>query len=721
MDIEDIVKSKDIVLKNEPLLKKFVIDLVDTYPTTPQEFEKECKVIRRRYKFLPRKIDMIYMYRRLIASGELKMDETLDRLMTKKLTRKSSGVEVITVLTSPYPEYMKNGKKIRQKFSCGKNCAYCPLEGEVRLNCSNLGVVKKDEKFTYIRLQSKENIEEVRVITNLILNNKKEIQIGASYDYDDETKEFTIRVLHKFAEEVENEEELMAVKIEQPRSYISTEPAVRRANANNFDAVFQFYDRAQSLHVCGHIIDKIEVIVLGGTWSHYPVPYQEEFIRDIYYSANTFYDEIKRERLSLEDEIFLNQSAKSRIIGLTLETRPDCINKYEIRRFRKYGCTRVQLGVQHIHDDVLKKIDRGCYTDDTKKALYLLKQNGYKVDIHLMPDLYGSTYEKDMDMFNRLLGIKSYNECKNSRLMKITKLFLFTFAFIGFFAIITNFTRGLIALIPYMLVIVLSIKHFITDDYDIVEYKLTEPELQADQWKIYPTEVVRWTKIYDLYFSGEYKPYAEEINPETGNKKIVDLILHAKTNVFPWIRLNRVIRDIPTTEIFGGNQNISLRGQLQKELIRRGTPCKCIRCREIKTRKIDPENVRLMVRKYDDNGADEYFISYESKDNSIIYGFCRLRLNHSTEDVLFDELKGSALIRELHVYGLMVPHNSKKSKTQHFGFGKKLLKVAENIAENNEFKKISVISGIGVREYYAKNGYYQEGTYMCKHLANYYT
>ena len=127
-----------------------------------------------------------------------------------------------------------------------------------------------------------------------------------------------------------------------------------------------------------------------------------------------------------------------------------------------------------------------------------------------------------------------------------------------------------------------------------------------------------------------------------------------------------------------------------------------------------------MVRKYDDNGADEYFISYESKDNSIIYGFCRLRLNNSTEDVLFDELKGSALIRELHVYGLMVPHNSKKSKTQHFGFGKKLLKAAENIASNNKFKKISVISGIGVREYYAKNGYYQEGTYMCKHLPNYY-
>ena len=419
----------------------------------------------------------------------------------------------------------------------------------------------------------------------------------------------------------------------------------------------------------------------------------------------------------MEDEIILNQLAKSRIIGLTLETRPDCINKYEIRRFRKYGCTRVQLGVQHIHDDVLRKIDRGCYTEDTKKALYLLKQNGFKVDIHLMPDLYGSNYEKDMNMFNRLLGIEKMDVWNNSRLVKIFKVALAYCFLLWYIKLFMGHQFALIVSIPYIILTLFSINHFINSDYDIINYKLTEPELQADQWKIYPTEVVRWTKIYDLFFSGEYKPYAEEINPETGNKKIVDLILHAKTNVYPWIRLNRVIRDIPTTEIYGGNQNISLRGQLQQELIRRGTPCKCIRCREIKTRKIDPENIRLMVRKYEDSRADEYFISYESLDCSIIYGFCRLRLNHSNENIFFNELKNSALIRELHVYGLMTPHGSKSdSSTQHFGFGRKLLKVAENISANNKFKKISVISGIGVREYYKKNDYHQSGTYMCKYL-----
>ena len=185
------------------------------------------------------------------------------------------------------------------------------------------------------------------------------------------------------------------------------------------------------------------------------VQYQEEFIRDIYYSANTFYDDIKREKFSLENEIVLNQSAKSRIIGLTLETRPDAINKYEIRRFRKYGCTRVQLGVQHIHDDVLKKINRGCYTKDTKKALFLLKQNGYKVDIHLMPDLYGSTYEKDMDMFDRLLGIEKIEQCCETNYIRYFKLFLYLLFYLKLNYLILGIVINI--LIPQIIVVLCSI------------------------------------------------------------------------------------------------------------------------------------------------------------------------------------------------------------------------------------------------------------------------
>ena len=166
---------------------------------------------------------------------------------------------------------------------------------------------------------------------------------------------------------------------------------------------------------------------------------------------------------------------------------------------------------------------------------------------------------------------------------------------------------SLIFIIPLLI-------YFYRNIYNISCYNLVSPKLQADQWKIYPTAVVRWTKIYEMFKSGEYKPYAEEINPKTGRQKIIDLILHVKSMVFPWIRLNRVIRDIPNSEIYGGNSNVCLRQHLLKLLKDEGKQCMCIRCREIKTRKLDTNNIHLTIRKYNDNNANEYFISYESKD-----------------------------------------------------------------------------------------------------------
>ena len=381
-----------------------------------------------------------------------------------------------------------------------------------------------------------------------------------------------------------------------------------------------------------------------------------------------------------------------------METRPDCINKHEIIRFRKYGCTRVQLGVQHIDDTILKNIGRGCYTKDTINALYLLKQNAFKIDIHLMPDLYTSSYEQDEIMFNTLLGINSLTLNYNKYNISIILCLLIIF---------TN---------EYFILLFIVYIYIYSPKYEINNYDLISPKLQADQWKIYPTEVVRWTKIYDLYFSGKYKPYAEEINPDTGRKKIVDLLVNAKSKVFPWIRLNRVIRDIPNTEIYGGNSNISMRDYLKTVLKQQGKTCDCIRCREIKNKKLNKDNIKLVIRKYNDNNADEYFISYESKDKKIIYGFCRLRLNKTNDNIYFNELKNAGLIRELHVYGLMVPHNCKNSKTQHFGFGKKLLNVAEDLAKINKFNKVAVISGIGVRKYYEKNGYSLINSYMVKYI-----
>lgn len=701
MDIESTIK--DLINRKNHIFDNIDIDKLDNYvryiisnkPLNNNQFNKLCNKARKLYKIQPKKSQIVHYYRKLISEKKVKLDENLDNLMIKKLVRKSSGVQIITVLTSPFPRYMVNGVMKEQKFSCGHNCAYCPKEIEVNIDCS-VKNINKFNTYTIIELQTLDNLDKIRVITYISFkDNLQKVYILDSINFKDNT--FSVKILNKYTKFFSKNIKCIATKIEQPRSYISTEPAVRRANQNNFDCVKQFFDRAISLQICGMIIDKLEILVLGGTWSHYPVKYQEEFIRDIYYAANIFYLK-ERTKFSLKKEIFINQKSQCRIIGLTLETRPDCINKYEIKRFRNYGCTRVQLGIQHIDDTILKNIERGCYTKDTINALYLLKQNGFKIDIHLMPDLYTSSYQKDKQMFDQILGINNISQNNKDNYRYLILLFPILYYF------------------PILGLLFLIIFWFYYPKYKIYNYNLVAPKLQADQWKIYPTEVVRWTKIYDLYFNGKYKPYAEDINPLTGRKKIIDLLIDVKSKVFPWIRLNRVIRDIPNTEIFGGNSNISMRDELQRLLKEEGKKCDCIRCREIKNRKLDKNNIKLVIRKYNDNQADEYFISYESKDENIIYGFCRLRLNKTNNNIYFKELINSALIRELHIYGLMVPHNSSNSKTQHFGFGKKLLKVAENIAKSNNFKKIAVISGIGVRQYYHKNGYSLVNSYMIKYL-----
>ncbi len=339
---------------------------------------------------------------------------------------------------------------------------------------------------------------------------------------------------------------------DQPRSYLHDEPSVLRANQNSFDPVLQFTDRAATLAMNGHPVDKIELLVLGGTWSSYPTAYQEEFVRDLFYAANTFYQRQKRPRMSLAEEQRRNETETCKIIGLTLETRPDTITVEELRRFRRYGCTRVQLGVQHTADKILKKINRGCKSADTVRAIALLKDSCYKIDIHLMPNLPGSNVESDLAMFDHVL-------------------------------------------------------------YDHT--------MQVDQWKIYPCETVPWTVIKQWYESGKYVPYPE---PE-----LFELLMDVKTRVHPWIRLNRVIRDIPSQYILGGHNAPNMRQDLAAELIRRGGKCcSCIRCREVGA---DPhravERAILTERRYEGSGAPEIFLSFETPDEAqTLCGFLRLRL-----------------------------------------------------------------------------------------------
>lgn len=433
----------------------------------------------------------------------------------------------------------------------------------------------------------------------------------------------------------------------QPRSYLSKEPAVQRANRNNFDAIDQMLDRLNTLAMNGHEIDKLEIIIEGGTFTEYPEEYLETFIRDMIYVANTYYDDIKRVKLDIEKEIEINENSKIRIIGICCETRPDCIvleKEKWLKNFRKWGITRVQIGVQHIDDYILKKINRGHKLEDSIKAIKILKDNCFKVDIHIMPDLPGSSLESDKNM---------------------------------------------------------------------MWYLYNSNNLQPDQMKIYPCEVVPWTVIEKWYNEGTYQPYATK-QP----KEFVNLIKEFILNCPPWIRLPRVVRDIPLNYISGGNKTTNLR-QLVEDMIKRDKKmCMEMRYRECGRHKVySRENAELVVRDYQGSKGHDYFISFESPNRVALFGFLRLRFPKNSKDIVFDELKNTALIRELHVYGSMLPVGVKKKNIpQHTGLGKMMLQKAEEIALEMNYKKIAVISGIGVTKYYKKFGYKQEDNYMIKNL-----
>lgn len=255
-------------------------------------------------------------------------------------------------------------------------------------------------------------------------------------------------------------------------------------------------------------------------------------------------------------------------------------------------------------------------------------------------------------------------------------------------------------------------------DYVMFNKILTDPDLQADQWKIYPCEIVPWTVIKKWFEDSKYKPY--------GESELYKLLIYVKEKVHPWIRLNRVIRDIPSQYILGDGNIPNIRQYLAIKMKEKGLKCNCIRCREIGLckdiikKKNAIQNAILVIRDYKASGGTEYFISFESPDKSLICGFCRLRLCCNQSNIIFPELNGCALIRELHVYGNLIKTTNKTDKdVQHIGFGKRLLETAEGIALKNGYSKIAVISGIGAQYYYHKNGYKLldgKGEYMGKNL-----
>ena len=487
----------------------------------------------------------------------------------------------------------------------------------------------------------------------------------------------------------------------QPKSYLSSEPAMLRALKYNFDIRGQIRDRINAYIKTGNIqlnsnSSKMEIILSGGTWESYPYDYRKLVMNEIYWAANTYDDKVPREILSIEEEIKINETTKFRVIGMTLETRPDFITKHSIKDYRRWGVTRIQIGVQHYDDSILDKINRDCLTSHTIKSIKLLKQTGFKIVCHLMPDLPGSNPELDKWMFDQAIN---------------------------------------------------------------------NQELQFDDVKVYPCVVCKSSDpnlivnsdIADWYNNKTYIPYAEQ-----DITKLTDVLKYYKQNIQPWVRIQRLVRDIPEQSIVLGHKHKSnLRQIIHEQMKKEGIKCRCIRCMEVgdKDQLLDLDSLQIVVRSYLASDSMEYHITIESNSKSnigsydwwkytwfcVIYyilliftgkktwwegnlntyecvvGFCRLRLDSNPGGGFIKELESCALIRELHVYGqsLGIGNNGNNKSTQHKGYGKLLIKTAEEISIQNGFTKTAIIAGVGTREYYRnKCGYHLEGTYMNKSLIN---
>lgn len=456
---------------------------------------------------------------------------------------------------------------------------------------------------------------------------------------------------------------------DMPRSYLSNEDAIKRASSVHFIAAEQVWVRFRALELNGHPIDKIEFRILGGTFSCYEHPVADAFIRDLYYAANTYYDPVpRREPLPLQKEQELNTVATIHVVGLGVETRPDEIKLAEIVRFRTYGVTRVEIGVQHTDDALLRTVNRGHGVKQSRNAIRLLKEYGFKVEIHIMTDLPGATPEGDKECYRQVLQ--------------------------------------------------------------------ADPDLTPDYMKDYPCLDVTFTEIKDWKHSGRWTPYAER----DGGALLRDVLVYRQAITPPYVRVNRIQRDF--AEAMDSNEHLgftsathmtNLAQIVKRDAEREGIYCQCIRCSEIRNETFDLSEITYNTLQFTASGAEEYFISatVPRPHHNMLLGFIRLRLCVS-HDIPPDsaryhphpmeELRGkTAMIRELHVYGSVrhvaqETHTAGGNSAQHQGIGKNLLNMAESIARTNNYAKMAIISGIGVRDYYRKRGYQLKGTYMVKDL-----
>ncbi|KAM6992661.1 elongator complex protein 3 [Tautogolabrus adspersus] len=422
------------------------------------------------------------------------------------------------------------------------------------------------------------------------------------------------------------------------QSYTGYEPTSMRAIRARYDPYLQTRHRAEQLKQLGHSVDKVEFIVMGGTFMALSEEYRDYFIRNLHDALSGHTSN------NVAEAVRYSERSNTKCVGITIETRPDYCLKRHLSDMLGYGCTRLEIGVQSVYEDVARDTNRGHTVRAVCESFHLSKDAGFKVVAHMMPDLPNVGMERDVEQF------------------------------IEFFE---------------------------------------NPAFRPDGLKLYPTLVIRGTGLYELWKTGRYKSYTPSA--------LVDLVARILALVPPWTRVYRVQRDIPMPLVSSGVEHGNLRELALARMKDMGTECRDVRTREVGIQeihhKVRPYQVELVRRDYVANGGWETFLSYEDPEQDILIGLLRLR--RCSPQSFRPELKGDvSIVRELHVYGSVVPVSSRDpSKFQHQGFGMMLMEEAERIArEEHGSSKLAVISGVGTRNYYRKMGYELEGPYMVKDL-----
>lgn len=422
------------------------------------------------------------------------------------------------------------------------------------------------------------------------------------------------------------------------QSYTGYEPTSMRAIRARYDPYLQTRHRVEQLKQLGHSVDKVEFIVMGGTFMALAEEYRDYFIRNLHDALSGHTSN------NVAEAVRYSERSNTKCVGITIETRPDYCLKRHLSDMLGYGCTRLEIGVQSVYEDVARDTNRGHTVRAVCESFHLAKDAGFKVVAHMMPDLPNVGMERDVEQF------------------------------IEFFE---------------------------------------NPAFRPDGLKLYPTLVIRGTGLYELWKTGRYKSYSPS--------SLVDLVARILALVPPWTRVYRVQRDIPMPLVSSGVEHGNLRELALARMKDMGTECRDVRTREVGIQeihhKVRPYQVELVRRDYVANGGWETFLSYEDPEQDILIGLLRLR--RCSPQSFRPELKGGvSIVRELHVYGSVVPVSSRDpSKFQHQGFGMMLMEEAERIArEEHGSGKLAVISGVGTRNYYRKMGYELEGPYMVKDL-----